>query len=215
LPYETLDDFTNSFNRAYELKAHQLQLGFLKLLHGSKMREQYKQIAHSPVPPYEIIGSPWLSEDDLFVIKRVEYALNATYNKGRFLTALDYVLNSAGITPFELYRELGGNNCTPERVFSVSQKLSGVDSDRLTEHMICDFMASQKGVNMPAFMKINDKLAYTRFRAVAEEQLGRKIHRHEVAVLPSGRGVFADSENKNPVTGLYKIENAIDKTGNI
>ncbi|MCL1904244.1 MAG: B12-binding domain-containing radical SAM protein [Oscillospiraceae bacterium] len=204
LPYETLTDFQNSFNRAYELGAHHLQLGFLKMLHGSKIRERENSIVFTEEPPYEIIRSPWLSEVDLDVIKRVEYALKATYNKGRFLSAIDYALTASEITPFELYRKLGGNACTPERVSTVLDKLSGVDSDILLEHMICDFMASQKGMNMPFFMRIYDKPAYMRFRSVAEEKLGRKIHRHEVAVLPSGKGVFLDSENCDIVSGLYR-----------
>ena len=205
LPYETFDDFANSFNLAYDLKAHHLQLGFLKLLHGSKMREKYTEITHSPKPPYEITGSPWLSGLDLKVIKRVEYALETTYNKGRFLTALNYALSVSGVAPFKMYRKLGGNACTPERVCTVLEKLPNVDSDKLLEHMICDFMVSQKGVNMPVFMRRYDKSAYKRFRAIAGEKLGRKINRHEVAVLPSEMGVYVDSTDFDAVTGLYRV----------
>ena len=40
LPYENLESFKESFNRLYELRPHMLQLGFLKLLHGSELREK-------------------------------------------------------------------------------------------------------------------------------------------------------------------------------
>ena len=37
LPYEDMESFKKSFNYAYDLKPHMLQLGFLKVLHGTMM----------------------------------------------------------------------------------------------------------------------------------------------------------------------------------
>ena len=67
LPFEDFASFASSFNAAYELKAHMLQLGFLKLLHGSPMREDSKRYPcrYSKSPPYEVIETPWLSEDEM------------------------------------------------------------------------------------------------------------------------------------------------------
>ena len=44
--------------------------------------------------------------------------------------------------------------------------------------------------------------------AAAEKQLGRKIRRDEAAVLSSGAGVYVDSEDRDLVTGLYKVHSA-------
>lgn len=44
LPYEDLETFAGSFNRAYGLRPHMLQLGFLKLLHGSRLRRQAEEL---------------------------------------------------------------------------------------------------------------------------------------------------------------------------
>jgi hypothetical protein len=198
LPFEMIGDFAESFNRAYLLNAHRLQLGFLKLLHGSKMREQFPEIAHSPEAPYEIIGSPWLSATDLAELKMVAHNIDRTYNKGRSLSAHNYALNVSGVTPFEFYRRLS----TEEYLL---ENLPGVKRDELTKCMICDCLAAQKGVNMLATLRSRDKPAYRKFRAFAEETLGRRINRNEVAVLPDGGGVFADSESRDPVTGLYEL----------
>jgi len=80
LPHETPKDFKESFNKAYALGAHTLQLGFLKLLHGSVMREQAEilEIHYTSQPPYEITGSPWMTVDDIKVLKQTENALQHT-----------------------------------------------------------------------------------------------------------------------------------------
>ena len=40
LPYEDLESFQRSFDEVYRLRPDQLQLGFLKVLKGSYMKEQ-------------------------------------------------------------------------------------------------------------------------------------------------------------------------------
>jgi radical SAM superfamily enzyme YgiQ (UPF0313 family) len=213
LPHETLEDFANSFDAAYAVGAHTLQLGFLKMLHGSALRENEKSIVYSAKPPYEIISSPWMSGADLEILKRTENALQNTHNKGRFLTAIHYVLSASKLRPFALYRLMG--EAVPKNGMSLEDyakqlydfciKLSGVKPDVLLSHMICDWMGMVKGVNMPIFMKIGSKQQLVPVIKAAEATLGRKIRRNEAAVLPSGEGIFVDSGNRNPVTGLYEL----------
>ncbi|MBR5473344.1 MAG: B12-binding domain-containing radical SAM protein, partial [Clostridia bacterium] len=59
---EDLQSFKNSFNIGYNLKAHMLQMGFLKLLYGSDMREHTDKYPcdFSDTPPYEVTSTPWL-----------------------------------------------------------------------------------------------------------------------------------------------------------
>lgn len=212
LPYETLPDFADSFDRAYALGAHTLQVGFLKLLYGSALREQEKSIVCSEEPPYEIICSPWLSVGDLKILKQTENALQHTYNKGRFLSALRYVLSVTGMRPFYLYRTLGEavqNHGTPlkdyaEQIYNCCVKLTGIEPDKLKEHMICDWLGMVKGANMPPALRIADKRR-RKVALIAEKLLGHKLRRDEAYVLPSGKGVFVDSKSCDPVTGLYRL----------
>ena len=214
LPHETLLHFQDSFDRAYALGAHTLQLGFLKLLHGSVLRERAEAlgIRYAEGPPYEIIGSPWLSAEDIQILKQTENALRHTYNKGRFLSSLKYALSVSGLRPFVLYYTLGKsapNHMAPlekyaEQIYNCCIKLPEVKPDTLRGHMIVDWLGMTKGENMPSFLKTVDR-RHIQAVAVAEKRLGRKIARHEAAILPSGRGVFVDSGYRDPVTGLYQV----------
>ncbi|MCL2045143.1 MAG: B12-binding domain-containing radical SAM protein [Oscillospiraceae bacterium] len=214
LPYEDFNEFQNSFNRAYALGAHTLQLGFLKLLHGSVLREQAEDLGISFIkePPYEIVSSPWLSSEELSMLKIAENALQRTYNKGRFLKTLSYVLEVTRLSPFELYRILGEyvqNHGMPldmyaGKIYDCLKALPAVKPDLLKDSMIFDWLGMVKGRNMPAFLKIRDK-RHKEAVQLATSRLGRNIHKDEAAVLISGDMIYVDATLRNPVTGLYEI----------
>ena len=214
LPYENLSEFKNSFDRAFSLRAHTLQLGFLKLLHGSELRRKAPElgIVFSASPPYEIISSPWLRPEDLEIIKLSENALQHTYNKGRFLASLEYVFSSEKMRAFDFFLMLGRaapNHGTdlPEyatRIYRACEKLDGVDKDILLERMTYDWLSMVKGKNMPEILRNRDPRR-SEISKIAEENLGRKIRRDEAVILESGVGMYVDSEAGNPVTGLYKV----------
>ena len=203
LPYETLAHFQNSFDKAYKLGAHTLQLGFLKLLHGSALRAQAEElgIVYNENPPYEIVSSPWLSEEDLQILKQTENALQHTTNKGRFNRTLDYALKVSGLRPFELFRKLGkaathhgtALERYAEEIYDCFINLPGVEAEKLIENMVCDWLGMVKGKNTPAFLKRPGI------------KLEHKTARGETAILPSGRGVYVDGNDRDPVTGLYKL----------
>ena len=214
LPYETLPDFEQGFDRAFALGAHTLQLGFLKLLHGSALRERADSLAisYSSDPPYEITGSPWLDAGDLLTVKAAENALQHTYNKSRFLTSLSYVLSATGIKPFALFRLLGEaapSRATPlddyaVELFKCLSGLSGVDCDELKDCMVFDWLGMVKGKNMPGFLKRPDKRR-RQIAIAAEKKLGHVVARVETALLLSGAGVYVDICDRDPVTGLYRV----------
>jgi len=218
LPHETLEIFKDSFDRAYKLGAHNLQLGFLKLLHGSALRNQAANlgIQYNQAPPYEIIQSPWLSPDDISQLKQTENALRQTYNKGRFMSTLEYVLTHTAETsemrPYDLFHKLGQH--TPnhglsleiyaEEIFKCFSRIHKIDTNQLLTHMITDWLSMVRGKNMPAFMRLSDTQRKQIIPKV-EKILGRPIGREEVAKLPSGDWVYVDVQSRDPVTGLYKI----------
>ena len=214
LPHETLSDFSSSFDRAYALDTHYLQLGFLKLLHGSALRKQADAlgIIYNPAPPYEIISSPWLCSEDIQTLKHVENALTHTRNKGRFLSALYYVLAVTGESPFKLMHSLGRaipNHGTQledyvVQVYDFFAAMPNVDSNDLKDCMVYDWFGMVKGKNTPDVLKNKNKNR-TQVTGIAESVLDRKIGRLESAVLCSGKGVFVDSSDRDPVTGLYKV----------
>ncbi|MDD6400115.1 MAG: DUF4080 domain-containing protein [Lachnospiraceae bacterium] len=108
LPYEDLASFKNSFNDVYSLAPNQLQLGFLKVLSGSYMKEHIEEygIKYRSYPPYEILSSKWISFDDILALKRVEAVLEIYYNSHQFEHSIG-VLEKYFDTPYELYEALG------------------------------------------------------------------------------------------------------------
>ena len=218
LPYETLQDFINSFEQAYALGAHTLQLGFLKLLHGSVLRKQAEEfgIKYSSEPPYEITSSTWLSSEDLLILKQTENALQHTHNKGRFLKTINYVLSATRLHPFSFFNALG--KAAPNhavalqdyavQVFDFCVGLPGVDKNTLCDNMVCDWLSMVKGKNMPTILRNPDNRRKHIFEQV-KKQYNHEIRRDEVRVLTTGEIIFVDSSDKSPVTGLYKLHKFI------
>ena len=96
LPYEDYESFIRSFNEVYAMHPQQLQLGFLKVLKGSKMREKAEEygIVYRQEPPYEVLYSRWLSYGDVLRLKAVEEMVEVYYNSSQFaytLAALEKV----------------------------------------------------------------------------------------------------------------------------
>lgn len=108
LPYEDMKSFEKSFNDVYALRPDMLQLGFLKLLKGSGIREGCGRygMEHHDFPPYEVIKTDWLSFKELIELKDIEHLLELYYNSGRFRHTLDFLLQTVSAEPFDLYRRM-------------------------------------------------------------------------------------------------------------
>lgn len=108
LPFENLEQFHKSFDDAYAMQPEQLQLGFLKVLKGSKMEEQAEEfgLTYMDVPPYEVLATKWMTYAQLRLLKRVEDMLEVYHNSGQFRYSLEYLLRFQK-SPFDFFRELG------------------------------------------------------------------------------------------------------------
>ena len=102
LPLETLPDIRYGFEEVFRLFAPELQLGFLKFLKGTPVREKYAQhgFVFDPEPPYEVIKSNYLSQAELDRIRLVEHALEIYWNKPRAIRTLKYVTERYSIFDF-------------------------------------------------------------------------------------------------------------------
>lgn len=108
LPHEDLKSFESSFNDAYSLQPDMLQLGFLKLLKGSGLRNDALKygIKYTNYPPYEVISTNSLSYKDIITLKGIENLLNTYYNTGRFKKSICYIIDTYFIYPFSFYLSL-------------------------------------------------------------------------------------------------------------
>jgi radical SAM superfamily enzyme YgiQ (UPF0313 family) len=107
LPLESYDSFRRSFDWAYELRPGQLQLGFLKVLKGSPLREKAQEygLVFCGEPPYEILQTADISYEELCRLKRVEQVLEIYYNSSQFGHTMERLV-SFYPSPFALYEEL-------------------------------------------------------------------------------------------------------------
>lgn len=108
LPGEDYNSFVRSFNDVYGIRPEEIQLGFLKLLKGSSMREEANNygMEFSPYPPYEILKTDKITYDELLKLKKVEEMVDKYYNSKKFKLIIGYFEDKFD-SPFEFYYSLG------------------------------------------------------------------------------------------------------------
>lgn len=208
---EDLESFKNSFNTGYSLKAHMLQMGFLKLLYGADMRENPDDFPceYSKEPPYEVVSTPWISDDEMKMLKKCEDAVDRLYNSGRFLFTLDYLIDEIGISPFDLFNDFG--NCvdgTNMRLSDYAVKVykyfkNQCDEQILREKILCDLLSCSSSVQIPEIFKIRDPL-YKKVKKYFIENVDKNI---KIAILYSTQQVYTVNQNtEKDFHGRYKGE---------
>jgi radical SAM superfamily enzyme YgiQ (UPF0313 family) len=107
LPLDEWEDIKFSFESVFALHPSELQLGFLKFLRGTPVRDKHEKYGYEfdPNPPYQIIKSDFLSAHQLEQIVLLEEALEVYWNKKRAVHTLKYVANKYSI--FDFLHQLG------------------------------------------------------------------------------------------------------------
>ena len=200
---EDLESFKNSFNIGYSLKAHMLQMGFLKLLYGADMRENSEKYPceFKDEPPYEVISTPCLSAEEIKMLKNCEDALDRLYNSGRFLYTLEYLTEKVGISPFDIFNGFGNSvDGNKMRLSDYAEKLYNFfcdkcDKEILREKILCDLLCCSSSVQIPDVLKVQD-LLYKKAKRYFTKNVSKHI---KIAILYSENKIFAvdQSENKN------------------
>lgn len=213
LPNENLQSFKNSFNRLYSLKPDMLQLGFLKLLHGSELREKSDAFGceYSKKAPYEVIETDCLSKEDIRIIHYAEDAVDRLYNSGRFRKTLDFLIDDCGFLPFDLFASFGEftsckANIPLDEYLGLVYNFFGSKTNKtvLRDKMVCDRFSSNSSGVLPECLKIPDPGLKRIKKYLAENmKIAGKV---SCAVLYSeNRVVYCDYKKKNPVTGNYEL----------
>ncbi len=106
LPFETYARFAKSFDDAYGC-ADLLQLGFLKLLHGTPLREKNEEYGYRalPAPPYTVLESRWISYPEMQRLSHIAETLERFLESGRFSHTLAY-LTPCMTSPFAFWEGL-------------------------------------------------------------------------------------------------------------
>lgn len=227
LPEEDFDSFGKSFNEAYALQANMLQLGFLKILHGSPMSENRELFPceYSAEPPYEVASTPWISENELKALHKCENELERLHNSGRFSRTLSYVLSATDMEPFDLFMKTGdffvakGEKVSipldkyTNLAFEFFSSLDSVEKAVLRDKMLLDRITTNNSGVIPEALKVKDAAlskVKKRFNILYPPKKGEK---RTVAILyTENKAALVRYESKNPVSGEYPItEHNIDE----
>lgn len=103
LPLDYWDDIKYSFEEVFKLFAPEMQLGFLKFLKGTTMRDKEKHgFIYDQNPPYQIIESNYLSKEELAKIVQLEHALEIYWNEKKTINTLKYITEQYSVFEFLL-----------------------------------------------------------------------------------------------------------------
>lgn len=98
LPYDDLVTIKEAFDNVLSLSPDHFQMGFLKALHGTSLRQHADDfgLIFEPFPPYEIVRNSWLSEENLCLLRRIEQLVETLVNSRQFSTKMNSLADASG-----------------------------------------------------------------------------------------------------------------------
>ena len=107
LPFETPETFRHSFNEAFFLRPHYLQMGLLKVLPGTPMSRKASEfnLISSTEPPYALLASGWMNHAELSHLFWFGECVEAFYNN-RFFRSLWPYVSKVEPEPFTFFERL-------------------------------------------------------------------------------------------------------------
>ena len=210
LPYEGYESFRQSFNRVYRMQPQQLQLGFLKVLKGSRMERMAEEYGcvYLEREPYEVLKTNWLSYGEILSLKQVESMVEIYYNSGQFEHTLP-LLEGLFSSPFALYEELGRfyeekgygqiSHSRMRRYEILLEFLEERNQERLEaarEAMTVDLYSREKLKSRPDWMSGQEAWQKAIRDYIRREGLPKTVH---IEVL-SGETLLFDYRYRNPLT---------------
>ncbi len=212
LPYEDYDSFHHSFNDVYALRPQQFQLGFLKVLKGSLMKQMEKEygIVHKEKEPYEVLSTNWITYEDVLKLKKVENMVEVYYNSGQFENSLKYV-ETLFPDSFTMYEALGrfyeqkGYDCIShnrlrryEILLEFIESLKQGDVQKGADVLVLDLYLREKLKSRPSFAKDQKAEEKKIWAYRKQENIPKTAH---IQVFWDGRVLLFDYEKKDPLTG--------------
>ena len=123
LPYESFERFSYSFDDVYNLYPEEIQLVFLKLLKGTRLRKDANKygIVYRSRPPYEILYTKDINYRELCILTGIARLLDKYYNTCRFEHSLAY-LSKRFNRPFDFFLSFY-NYCDKRNLFRTRHSL--------------------------------------------------------------------------------------------
>jgi anaerobic magnesium-protoporphyrin IX monomethyl ester cyclase len=163
LPGEDKARALASFTEIFNLRPHEVQMGFLKFLPGAPIRNQIEpyQYRFLSTPPYEIIANRDLSPDDVLYLKKFAEAFDLFYNSKRFRFSIDHQLKTHA--PVELFdrlmnhledRNLLFNALSLDNQYKAFADTFALENDPLALDLLkLDYLYHQRTYRIPGFLQ--------------------------------------------------------------
>ncbi len=206
LPYEDYDSFKKSFNDVYALKPDRLQLGFLKLLKGSVLRNKAEECGYiyTSQPPYEVLATKWINYEQMLKLHMIEEVLETFASSHHFDYSINFIQNNFYNDPFSMYEALA-EFWEDRAYYRYSHKLEnlykylqdfyqeycGQKLDLFNEVLKFDYLLRRRRVQLPEFLIkykiedykskfkefVNDESQIKRYLSNLESLTSRQIER--------------------------------------
>ena len=219
LPYEDIDSFEESFNKAYHLNAHMLQFGFLKMLHGSDMRENNEKYKceYSNNAPYEVISTPWLTAKEIEIMHTCEDIFDKMYNSSRFKRTCNYLVEALG-NPFKMFMNFSNylskkqlpktlDQLTLE-IYTYFSGFKQISKNELRDALVMDRLSTNRMGTIPEFLKIHSPLTKQLLNELEKNEKTKKPKNTKRALSllsDMDKYVYVDYTEQNPVTKEYEL----------
>ena len=132
------------------MQPHVIQLGFLKLLRGTKIRREEQSTLFTAEPPYEVLQTDYISYDELLRLKAVEDVVEKYYNSGAFENSVSYLVQQFN-SPFEMFEKIacfyeknGYDKIGISRDFLYRILFDFVNDEKFTDILLYDYLLNNK-----------------------------------------------------------------------
>ena len=217
LPYEDYDTFHRSFNDVYRMKPDQLQLGFLKVLKGSRMQKEAEGygIVHKEKEPYEVLSTNWLTYREVLKLKMVESMVEVYYNSGQFWHTLEYLVPFAE-DAFTFYEQLGAfyekkgySEISHSRMrryeilLEFLREETEIPVEEAAQKMLYDLYLREKLKKRPVFAPDQKPYETAVWNYRKNHQVPKTAH---IEVFENGTVVLFDYEKRDPLSNNAHTE---------
>ena len=168
LPYEDYNSFENSFNDVFNLGIEHLQLGFLKMIKGTGIRNNADEheFRYKDYPPYEVLYNKYIAYNEILKLKDIEEILERYFNSKNFVLSMRYIIhNYYKESPFKFFEDFAtyfdkngyfnmsqGKNQLYKILLDFYTEKINKNIELFTEIIKYDYISLGKTSNVPGFM---------------------------------------------------------------
>lgn len=168
LPYEDYNSFESSFNDVFNLGIEHLQLGFLKMIKGTGIRNNADEheFRYKDYPPYEVLYNKYITYNEILKLKDIEEILERYFNSKNFVLSMRYIIhNYYKESPFKFFEDFAtyfdkngyfnmsqGKNQLYKILLDFYTEKINKNIELFTEIIKYDYISLGKTSNVPGFI---------------------------------------------------------------